>query len=153
MHDAIGLRGVAPEFVRKIEYIGEEIRHVNERLASSEQSVGQVLALRDGVVPMFHPPPFVAEKRIWIVSYIPRGVPVRIAGFEILVDENTVVHRQAGFLSQTCHRSRANTGNEELKIDRLPVSHPRFRAVLDSPDFGLLENPDDPLDVIRFEKC
>ena len=80
-----------------------------------------MLALRDGVVPMLHSTAFAAENRIRVVSYIPCSKYIRIRGFEIFVDDDAVVHWQAGLLGQAYHRPHSNAGNQQLKIDGLPV--------------------------------
>src|SRR4051812_12061853 len=105
MDEMVRLRRIAPEFVRKIENIGEKVWDMDKRLALSEQNMRKVLALGDSVIPMLDAAPLVAEDLIRIVGDISRGEDIRIGGFKKLIHKNAVLHTQARLGGQRRYRT------------------------------------------------
>src|SRR5262249_1908940 len=90
MDDLVCVGRITPIFVRKIEYIGKEIRHMFEWNRLPHQRSRTVLPLGDCVVPMLYPSAL-TKAHVLLIRDIACSKVIGIFGPQILVNDNAIL--------------------------------------------------------------
>src|SRR5207302_11323123 len=89
MNDLVCARQIAPIFIRKVEDVGKEIRHVLVRNSVTHKRPSAILTLRNGIVPVLHPS-VAPKEHILVIRDITRCEHVGLAGLQIFVHDDAV---------------------------------------------------------------
>ena len=114
VHDAVRARRIAPELVREVEDIGEEVRDVDERLPLTQHCAGRVPPLLDGVIPMLRAT-LLREDHVSVVRDVSRGVNVGASRLEELVHDDAVVDSETARRQSVERRHRADPDDDEIR--------------------------------------
>src|ERR1700752_600986 len=100
--------GVAPQFVRKVEHIGEEVWDMRKRLPVTMNNGCPVLSLGDGVVPVFHAPTLV-EDNVGVICNIASCKYAGLFCFQVFIYGDAVFDVEAAIPKELQNRSCANS--------------------------------------------
>src|SRR5262249_8337623 len=142
VHDVIGARWIAPKFIRQVEHVGEEVRHVNEGFTAAEQYACGVLPLRHRIVPMLYPPPFVPEDRVGIIRYVSRRQDIGIVRLQELVDHDAVIDLETGAARQIRDGLYSDARHQQVETGRFAVRQLGCRALFDRRNTALGDDTD-----------